>query len=232
VKSVEFLARHICDNVVRFLGIIESWSLLAIPIAVVAIRRMVKRENSVTRTTILGTIAAAMLYGSGFMPLLLEARYFWILYALILLITLGLFDESEGIGMRRRAAALLFALVVLSFAIRPLLPRRFDEQGLIARRQADDLQRQRVDLSGHRLASNRNWEATLYINYYVGAHYYGTPKPGQNAAEIRRELDRNRIDAFVLWGGIAPPYLTGFRRAAVSNHAFVLYTRTEIGGRT
>ena len=71
------------------------------------------------------------------------------------------------------------------------------------------------DLPGHG-ASDDPWEWTIFLNYYLGAHYYGMPRGG-SVLDIRRELDRNGIDAFIVWDDVRPPYLDGFRRTGASS---------------
>ncbi len=77
------------------------------------------------------------------------------------------------------------------------------------------------------MAASSRWEETLYLSYMVGARYYGIPAATRDVAAIRRELDRYRIEAFVVWKGRHPSYLYGFRIAAVieDNDSFTVYER-------
>ncbi|MGZ4810146.1 MAG: hypothetical protein ACXV7D_12545, partial [Thermoanaerobaculia bacterium] len=227
MNSLLYLAQLAMRNAVRLAGIIESWSVLALPILFVAFDRVVRRRGAAGRQTIVTwTLVTGMIFAGGFMPLLLEERYLWFLEALLLLITAAVFDElAESRVIGQTTQRVLLGIVVVSFIVRPLLPRRVNQSGRIARQQAGDLARRGVDLHDKRLASDKLWESTLYLNYYAGAHYYGTPRPGEGVVEFGRELDRQRIDTFIVWGGARPAYLDGFRLAAVSPHSFAVYVR-------
>jgi hypothetical protein len=223
-KRLVHLGQHAIGNAVRILGIMESWSLLAIPILLIAVYRAGRRR------IIAWTLVTGALYAAGFLSLFLDERYIWTVEALLLLIAAAVFDDlADSPAIPRTALGVLGAIVVLSFIVRPLqVPRSVNQSGRIARQQADDLAKSAVDLHDKRLASNDPWEWTIFLNYYLGAHYYGMPRPGQDALAIRRELDRNGIDAFIVWrDGRRPAYLDGFHLTGVSPHSFALYERTK-----
>jgi hypothetical protein len=225
-SSVAYLARLISHNAARVLGIIGSTSPLALPLLALAIYAVLRRRGTPDhRRAVAWALVTGAVFASGFLPLLLEERYLWILHALLLLITAAFLDDVvRSAAMSPSTARTIVVMVIVSFVVRPLLPRRPNLQGLVALRQAQDIASRRLSLRGRRMASDGRWEQTLYLDYYLGARYFGTPKPDANPLAIRRELDRNGIDVFIGWGA-RPPYLNGFRLVAKSRHSFSLYDR-------
>jgi hypothetical protein len=227
LSSIAYLARQLLENLLRLLGILSRGSPLAIPVVIVAVYRVLRRKGDARRRALMmGALASGALYGAGFMPLLLDSRYVWVLHALVLLLAAVVYDDVVQLNaLSANRARFLLAVVALSYAASPMMAQWTHDEALRARRQAADLARQGVNVSASRLASDVRWESTLYLNFYLGAHYYGTPAPGQSAESIRRDLDRFGVDTVVVWGGLRPPYLHDFRMVAVSPHSFVLYAR-------
>lgn len=222
-NSLVYLGRHAVGNAVGILRIMKIWSPLALAILLAAFVRAGRRS------IVTWTLVTAALYAAGFLPLFLEDRYVWLLKPLLLLMAAAIFDDlAESGAVSRPALAILIGVVVVSFIVHPLeVPRSVDQFGRIARQQASDLRGRAIDLHERRLASNDRWEWTIYLNYYLGARYYGMPRPGRSDSEIRRELDGHGIDAFVVWGAGRPAYLDGFRVAGTSPGGLTLYERNR-----
>jgi hypothetical protein len=225
-SSAAYLARLILHNAARVVGIIGRFSPLALPLLASVIGGLLRKRGTPDQRRVVGwALVTGGVFASGFLPLLLEERYLWILHALLLLISAAFLDwVVRQSAMSPAMARTIVVIAIVSFVVRPMLPQRATLQGLVALRQAEDIASRRVNLRGRRMASDRRWEETLYLNYYVGARYFGTPKPQANVLEIRRELDRNRIDFFIAWGP-RPAYLDGFRAVAKSPHSFSVFER-------
>src|SRR5437660_4120929 len=148
-QSLIYLGQHVIGNAVGILRIVKSWSVFALALLLVAFARAGRRS------VVSSTLASGALFAGGFLPLLVEERYIWILAPLLLLITAAIFDELADSGaFTRTSLGVLLAIVVVSFIADPLLvPGRVNQFGRIARQQADDLARRGIDLHERRLAS-------------------------------------------------------------------------------
>lgn len=229
-QSVAYLSslfRHNCALLFDTLQAASplAWVLVVLPLVIPFLPSFSRRAR-----LLVATVASAALYAAGYLPLLVESRYIWILVVLLLMLAAGLMDLlAQRFQFARLKAGLLALAISLSFMVAPL--RSFPVSGELetqAAKIASALAAQGIDLRGRRIASDDQWAKSLYVTYFVHAHYYGTILPGV-PAEIRQQLDQHRIDTFlVLRHQIAPPaYLEGFRPTLTQTEGarFALYQR-------
>ena len=179
---------------------------------------------------LVATVIGGVIYATGFLPLVIDARYLWILVVISLMIVAGLIDlVAQKLRLRAMISAIIAAAILATFVRSPWatmpLPAEIDvESAGLARA----LVAAGTDLRGRRLASNGYWTVSLYVAYFTGSHYFGTLLPG-NSASARDQLDKHRVDTFLLWGngGGAPAFLHDFTPVSGvhSGGPFVLYER-------
>ncbi len=166
------------------------------------------------------TVLSGALYAAGFLPLLIDPRYLWILVMLCPLLAVGLIDLlAEKFRWHAVLAATIAAAIMASFVFGPSakmpLPEEIDvESARLARTWIED----GVDLRGRRLATNGFWTVSLYLAYFTDAQFFGSVIPG-DPVRTRRQIDDHRIDTFLLWGNDAEAsfYLDGFTPVSAAN---------------
>lgn len=52
---------------------------------------------------------------------------------------------------------------------------------------------------GGNIASNQRWAESLYLSYFLGARYYGTPENNINDEELEKKLSEKNIDYYFFW---------------------------------
>jgi len=227
--SAQRISANVIENIFVLCAVLNAASRLVWPILTAALIIPFWRGGPTSRL-VLATLASGALYTAGYLPLLVEARYIWILSLLLLMIAAGLVDlVAQRFSLHTITALLIAAAIAASFIASPLasvpMPGEIErESAEIAQSLAAD----GIDLRQRSLASDDHWAKTLYLAYFVRARYFGTILRG-NPAEVRRQLDLHRIDTFLVWAEQpAPPaYLDGFRAVPISTAGgrFALYER-------
>jgi hypothetical protein len=93
----------------------------------------------------------------------------------------------------------LLILLVFSFITTPLnsLITGYNAEENIY--QLGETLKTNYDLHGN-IASNAQWELTIYLVYYVKGIYYGQTKETTNYNELKKELNDNNINYYIIWG--------------------------------
>jgi hypothetical protein len=154
----------------------------------------------------------AVLIPIAYSPILTQERYAWAAYLLVVVLAgVAVAGLLERRSLGSRAAVLLLGLVLLSNAA--LAARELDIDGLDTgneeRRVADALE----DLGVTNVAASDEWHESLAASFHANDRFFGVPRQRESPAFLRAELDRLRIDGFLLWERLdRPRYLEGFSR--------------------
>lgn len=190
----------IFQNILNILNIVESFSLLSILIIIGSILFIIKSSASASKSKIIYLLITIILYSAGYSFILVEPRYLW--FICILLILMGgyllniSFRNDYIINSMKKT---LLILLVFSFIITPinsLIIGYNTEENIY---QLGETLKTDYNLQGN-IASNAQWELTIYLVYYVGGTYYGQTKDTTNYSELKKELNDNKIDYYITWG--------------------------------
>jgi hypothetical protein len=154
------------------------------------------------------------LYSGGYALILVEERYIWIDWYLLLLILGGLIAAIPWKNRWRVWGRAALAVVLFSAFL--VLPLRFFGQSrtisasdtrMPAREvyEIAKILKSRFGVEGL-TASNRNWNETLFITTFNHGQYFGKMKPAWSSAELESALLRDRIRYFFLWGNKGPVF--------------------------
>ncbi|EKQ52027.1 MAG: hypothetical protein B655_2037 [Methanobacterium sp. Maddingley MBC34] len=140
------------------------------------------------------------IYSAGYCLIFVEARYFWFIDILLLL--LGIFSIkvlSEEYSINKNISMILILVVCGSFIFYPV-SNLYDVSG-----NGKDVYNMAENLKpygaqGSNIAANSaDWRDTLILSYYLDTKYYGLTKPESSGKEISEELHRNNISFYMLW---------------------------------
>jgi hypothetical protein len=140
------------------------------------------------------------IYSIGYLLIDVNERYFWVIDILLLLMAAQLlelsFRNDPFHARMKKVTTIFFALTFVMFPIDKLVYNRDTGADIYAfSKRLED----RYHLQGN-IASNRNWSISLFLTYYLHGRYYGQPKSHSEAEELCAELERNKIDYYLVWG--------------------------------
>ena len=160
------------------------------------------KQDSSSRAYILFAIFSLTLYFAGYLPIVTRARYLYPCYFILLLLSM-LAAEAVARKYRAETRLIIFAAIALSFLSAPAANL---SQNINSGKQYPVMAKilsEKYGLSGN-IASNENWMETLYVSYFLrsaGApvRYFGEMRKGLPSGELAPELERLKIDYFLVW---------------------------------
>lgn len=196
----EYQIKLILGNIILIFYSIEYFSLISILIILISILFLIKSSDSVSKDKIMYLLITIVLYAGGYSLILVQIRYLWLIYILIILMSgylLTLFYNR--FELKKPMKIILVLLLVGLFLITPL-------NGLIVLYNAEKnvyhlSETFKNDYGMHgNIASNDKWELTIYFVYYVGGKYYGQTMNYKDYISLKKELNDNNIDYYMVWG--------------------------------
>lgn len=147
------------------------------------------------------TVTVALLAG-GYSLVWVQERYLWVLCLLMMLMggyVLACLFEYRFFTKAKVVKAVVLFIFFASFVfggVRTL--KSYSGRGGWVHDLAGVL-KQRI-LPQDRIASNTNWAGTLFLSYHLNCKYYGMPKQQAAVAELKKDLEKYRIDYYFVWG--------------------------------
>ena len=198
-SPADFVAglRAIRRNLVETTRHLSEQSGVAFALAIVGLASLLQARNLRRRKReVCAVIFAAVVYLGGYLlaARMVEARYLIPISLLAALCASVWADEERRRGSGRRVAFPLVAALALGYAW-PFLHELLDgrPKGVSPRAIASSLSA--VIKPYHRVASKDDWNNGLYLSYWLGARYYGSPSPDK----FERQLSEHQIDFLVDW---------------------------------
>jgi hypothetical protein len=189
--------RIICKNIIAILSILIDFSLLAIPVFLVALGYLLKIRKQVFSDKIFYLVLFLIIMFSGYAMIAVDPRYIWL--SNIILIIMGakllnlLFDK---VPLRKIIKLGIIGIYLFSFLVLPLksIYRSLDE-GKNLYELSNRLNK--LDING-RIASIGDWERSYYISFHNGWQYYGR-SGNLNESDLENELKNKMIDYYFVW---------------------------------
>ena len=164
-------------------------------------------------------IFTSLLYASGYCLILVDERYIWITSFLMLLmggVLLSRYYKNKQ--STRTRILILSAIFIISFISMPVY--RLTQSGRVGRsydsaRQCKKLYELSTRLSkiiepGHRLAAENFWYESMTVAFFLKCSIYGTTY-NMTAEKATQELERHKIDYFIVWSNPTAPMPFLFR---------------------
>lgn len=201
-------AKKVWNNFLDALGIINRFSPLAFVALIFALAASLMPGSMREKPSLVTLLASAAILVAGYLPVNLETRYIWA--SLILLVIISFILLSRLFRLTQLPVSqqhVLLLLVCASFIAGPLL--RMDngkaKPGALLHQKSEILSS--LGVKG-RIASDSNWEDSLYLVFFLKAQYYGVQEPGLAYDELRAQLEALGIQYYFWWReGPVPDFL-------------------------
>ena len=189
-------------NIHKTSGIFMDFSPLSIAIGIAYVLFWLQGFNiaKMPAEVLYPTLTIALTVG-GYSMVLVEARYIWLLFILLMLmgayVLARLFQNNFFTKTRRTALLIIF---FLSFAVPASLSLKdYANRGKSIYSLGKAL-KSRIE-PNCKIASNTSWPGSLYLSYHLDCKYYGTQKKNISKIELQRQLQKYGIDYYLVWGG-------------------------------
>lgn len=197
-NNLEYQLKLIWSNFLNIINILTKYSIFSILILIVSIIFIIKTPSKTFKKKVIYLLVTILLYSGLYSFILVENRYLWLVYLLIMMIGIIMIncyyklDKLNSLGRY-----ILLILLITSFVISPvqILASNLNfEKNIydVSRILHDD------DVSG-RIASNEKWEITLLLVYFLNSKYYGTTINNNDINSVNNQLMTNEIDYYLVW---------------------------------
>lgn len=186
------------DNILKILDILLSYSIFSLIIIMVAIIFIMKSDSKSYKTKIKCLLFTILIYSGLYALILVENRYLWLVYVLILMMGLLLIGYYSKVYKLNNFKNVLILLLILSFSIGPIIDLTINldiEKNIYELGQ--DL-KVNYNLNG-KIASNTGWEFNTYLAYYLNSKYYGMTINNNDYNSVNNQLEENNIDYYFVW---------------------------------
>ena len=145
------------------------------------------------------TLFSIVLYGAGYIPIVVRARYLFPVYILLLVAGAKLLGEIIGrVKVGRAQSRLMLGVFCASFLLSPALNiagaiNESKDAHIIAEKLGP------VIGSGRTLATNARWMETLYVASLTGSRYVGQAGSGMTPKVASISLAMMGADYFIAW---------------------------------
>jgi hypothetical protein len=197
----DYYTGYIQRNVRKCYNMIKDFSYFSVPICIAGILILLQRPGKIlSQRQILYPFISLLLYSAGYCMVIVERRYIWVTFFLILMMGGYIIDkllENDFFTRTRKIAIYIF--FIIAFAYRPAvidLPAQKDE-GKPYYLLSEELKKHIHP--GDRMASNEEWNISSYLAYYLNVPYYGIPKSGIDKETLNKELHKFNINRYLIW---------------------------------
>lgn len=200
----------IWGNILKTIYYFEIFSILSIFIIIVSILLIIKNPHDKSNRILEFSLFTIFLYSIGYCLILIEVRYIWLAYVILMLMGGYLVNillkskffsnlDTKSITPFKIAILIIFTISFTIFPVTTLIQDTSSsnspyEVGKVLFGLSDSLDHYNV--SG-RIASDDKWHGSLYLSYYTDSKYYG--KVNGSNGNIQTELLDNNIDYYLVW---------------------------------
>lgn len=200
MQSLYYQINLIIKNIIILSELFLSFSIFSYLILIFALFFLLKADNEQRfKKNIIYLILSILIYSAGYLFIIVEGRYLWFVY--ILMIILGFYILNgffKLYPLREITKNILLIVLCLSFILSPLNTMIYAYDSEIEFYNLSKSLREDYNISGN-IASDSEWEMSIYLVYYLNGTYYGQTKPGESLNDIKNELDCNNIDYYLVW---------------------------------
>ena len=202
-KYFNYQMQLIWKNIHDSIDILLSFSYLSLIIILFYILLALKSsKDNLLKGKLIYPLLTIAIFSAGYVLILVEERYLWIIYILLLLMGGFMLERAfQHKFFNKDVRYVIIILFIWSFLALPAASFTHVTQGNIDTEGVYDLsQHLRMDygVSGN-IASNDRWQKSLYLSFYLNSKYYGQIKPNISDTELKSELESNNIDYYFVW---------------------------------
>lgn len=214
-----FQLHLIWNNLWQTVSIYQFFSCLSVLIILCSlllfIRPLKKFNGKGDREIIIFSLVTLLIYSGGYLPVLVEDRYLWPMYLLLILLG-GLLISlifKNWPGKESNYSNLLKGVIIILFALSfILMPVNFLHTNLNTGKDVYTLSetlKNQYGVQGN-MATNDRLIDTQYLSFYLNSTSFGQSKKDISDAELQSQLEKYKIDYYLVWGN-STHHLTGYR---------------------
>lgn len=191
----------ILENIMKMVNILEVVSLFSVIIIMAVIILIFKLSSNYTsKNKLIYLITTILLYCGGYSIIFVEARYLWLIDILLIITGGYLLSLLFRMGFLNKIRTnILLIFLILSFTIAPINGLILDLNVGKETYNLSETLEYTYGVHGN-LASSDEWKSSDYIAYYTGSKYHGETQKNVNLNDLKRELESNNIDYYIVWG--------------------------------
>ncbi len=194
----------ITDNTIKIGNILNTFSYLSLLIILAFILLLLKPPRKpLKENEILYPLVTILLLTAGYVMILVEERYIWLIYVLLilmggylinLLFKTDFFTKKKFQRLKKSVILLVFAFLMLTMPVNYLIQNAHTGEDIY------NLSNTLNDYGVHgNVASNGNLEEMNYLAYYMNITSYGQSQKNISTLELQNELKNNNINYYFVW---------------------------------
>jgi len=185
-------------NLHKIKSLFEEFSIFSIMIILFyLLSAIIPLKKLSSRFDIIFPILTLIVYCGGYTLVLVYSRYIWICYILLMLMGYSALDaikKSDFFSKNRKL--FLVTCLSVSFLVLPMVEIIGNlNNGRDIYRLSNMISS--LNVKGN-IASNREWQKSLYLSFHLNWHYYGMTE-AMTSQGMEKELIDNDIDYYLLW---------------------------------
>ncbi len=220
-----FQLRLIWNNLWQTMSIYQFFSSLSLLIIISStllfIRPIKKFASDSNREIVVFSLITLLIYSGGYLPVLVEDRYLWPMYMLLILlggflISLifknALTRKSNYINLLKGVILILFALSFILMPINSLYTNLNTGKDIYV---LSNTLKTQYGVQGN-IATNDRLIDTQYLSFYLNTTSFGQSKKDISDGELQLQLEKYKIDYYLVWGN-STPHLMGYSEITTGN---------------
>lgn len=208
--NFKYQMRIIYGNLLQILNFLQYFSYFSILILLFYIVLCIRPFSELIKSyKLLIPLLTIIIFCGGYTPILVEERYLWLVWVLLLLmggyLLDGLFQTEFFNKYQKTILVLIFSF---SFIIAPITYLdTYKDSG------EDIYQIQKaitLPIAYGKSASNGGLDRSLYLSYYLGTDYVGQAGFKGNYSGLEKQLTSSKVDLYFLWDDETEPSLENY----------------------
>lgn len=197
LDSLKYQFFLIRKNTAEALRVIFNYSIMAIPVIILAVTHLYTRAKQKKNDKVAYILITICLYIFGYTFFLIDERYFWIIFILVLVLTVGIFSSLNQNKDKRLKIAIITAFILL-FTYYPV-------GNLIKNANRDDIyyiigqQMTNNQITKTRLATNKYGRKTLFLAFHTESKYLGQTGDYDDLRLLKNILVEHGINYYLVW---------------------------------
>jgi hypothetical protein len=213
----------IWDNTIKMGNILNSFSYLSLLIisAFIILLLIQPRRKLLKQNAIIYPLLTIILLAGGYVMILVEERYIWLIYVLLILMGGYLinlifktgFFTNKYVRLKKIGILVLFAFLFITMPVNYLFQNAHTGENIYNLSNT---------LNGYgvhgNVATNDNIEEMNYLAYYMNITSYGQSPNTLSNIELQNELKNNHIDYYFVWNNNNSSFnLQGYHDVTLGN---------------
>lgn len=229
-KNFRYQLHLIKKNTLQTITILNFFSILSLLIILAYIIMCIRPpRNLIKQNEILYPIMTIIIIAGGYVLILVEERYLWLIYVLSILMggylinlifKTDLISKEKYANIRKSVVLIVFAFLFIS------MPVNYLAQNINTGKNIYDLSNSLVNYGVHgNVATNDQPDEMNILSYYMNTTFYGQANLNITSTELLNELKKNDINYYFVWGNSnQSSYLTSYNTITNNSQDLKVYS--------